>query len=204
MNCKDLLEEICGTLVAFYRTDFRKLGQLIHIQGDIPPEVRSYFVSARVARLLGERSMQVRGTRACPSNTVLIADGLFLQVTRNDFQSALDRFGINAMLCRLMDLCEGYPAAFMRQLEDFRTSWQWREIERIRLGHPGYTAKAAYRLYFLCNMLDAPYDDDGGDLDIFEIVDKTSFCSPWVSVMPLDAVGAFRYQAIDVPALPPA
>lgn len=125
-------------------------------------------------------------------------------MTRNDFQSALDRFGINAMLCRLMDLCKGYPPAFMRQLEDFRTSWQWREIERIRLGHPGYTAKAAYRLYFLCNMLDAPYGDDGGDLDIVEIADKTSFCSPWASVMPLDAVGAFRYQAIDVPALPPA
>ena len=128
----------------------------------------------------------------------------FEQTVKNDFQSALGKFGISALLFRVIDLCAGYPASFFNQLLSFRSSWQWREIERIRLGHPGYTAKAAYRLYFLCNMLDAPYDDDGGDLDIFEIVDKTSFCSPWVSVMPLDAVGAFRYQAIDVPALPPA
>jgi len=122
------------------------------------------------------------------------------QATRNDFQSAVGKFGISALLFRLIDLCEGYPADFLRQLKDFRASWQWREIERVRLGHPGLEAKAAYRLYFMCSLLFPPADN----ADPFKDDDTTfmvqdEFCSPWNAVMSLQAIGAFRYQAIDVP-----
>ena len=122
------------------------------------------------------------------------------QATRNDFQSAVGKFGINALLFRLIDLCQGYPAAFLSQLKDFRSSWLWREIERVRLAHPGYEIKSAFRLYYLCSLLNPP-NDDGTFLK--EVEDQVfairEYCSPWTSVMSLEAIGAFRYQAIDVP-----
>ena len=122
------------------------------------------------------------------------------QATRNDFQSAVGKFGINALLFRLIDLCEGYPVAFLRQLKDFRASWQWREIERVRLGHPGLETKAAFRLYFMCSLLFAPDDADPFKDDDAAFMAQDEFCSPWNAVMSLNAIGAFRYQAIDVPA----
>ena len=65
MDCKLLLNTICDSLVEYYDTKFRDLGLLLSRQMDfVPPVVQSYFVSARVARLLGARSMQVGKTRA--------------------------------------------------------------------------------------------------------------------------------------------
>jgi hypothetical protein len=120
------------------------------------------------------------------------------QATRNDFQSAVGKFGINALLFRLIDLCEGYPDEFLRQLKDFRASWQWREIERVRLAHPGIQIKAAFRLYYLCSLLFPP-EEDGDPFKDEAVFAQDQFCSPWNAVMSLDAIGAFRYQAIDVP-----
>ncbi len=57
-------------------------------------------------------------------------------------------------------------------------------------------------MYFLCTLLDAPDDADViiknvGD----EILQLGLFCSPWTSVMSLEAIGAFRYQEVDLPFL---
>lgn len=119
------------------------------------------------------------------------------QATRNDFQSAVGKFGINALLFRLIDLCEGYPPEFLGQLKDFRASWQWREIERVRLANPGLDVRAAFRLYYLCSLLFPP---DESLLKEFQdaVFETREYCSPWNSVMSLDAIGAFRYQAVDV------
>ena len=70
----------------------------------------------------------------------------------------------------------------------------------MRLAHPGYEAKSAFRLYYLCTLLYPP-DDDQPLLKELEdqIFQNREYCSPWTSVMSLDAIGAFRYQSIDVP-----
>lgn len=93
----------------------------------------------------------------------------------------------------------------MSQLKDFRSSWQWREIERVRLAHPGFEAMGAFRLYLLCTLLFPPDDADDPTMTLKEITDHVfiaenrEYCSPWAAVMSLKAIGAFRYQAIDVP-----
>lgn len=122
---------------------------------------------------------------------------------RNDFQSALRMFGINALLFRLIDLCAGYPASFRSQLLDFRACWQWREIERVRIANPGLDAQAAYRLYYLCTLLDPPdhIPQEKGLADA--IFDVQVYTSPWNSVLSLDNIGAFSErpgETVDLPS----
>jgi hypothetical protein len=65
IDCRLLLEDICESLVVYYERKFRYIGYLLNRQMEfVPPVVKSYFVSAGVARLLGARSMQVWKTRA--------------------------------------------------------------------------------------------------------------------------------------------
>lgn len=53
------------------------------------------------------------------------------QLNECDFQSALNEFGINALLFRITRLCKDYPAAFRNQLLDFRANWQMREVSQV-------------------------------------------------------------------------
>lgn len=111
----------------------------------------------------------------------------------------MGKFGISALLFRLIDLCKGYPPEFLSQLKDFRACWQWREIERVRLAHPGYSAKSAFRVYYLCSLLHPPVEVGPLIKELQDVVfEIREYCSPWTSVMSLHAIGAFRYQAIDV------
>ena len=111
----------------------------------------------------------------------------------------MGKFGINALLFRLIDLCQGYPQEFLGQLKDFRASWQWREIERVRLSHPGFETKSAFRMYYLCSLLNPPNDDRPMIKELEDAVFSIrEYCSPWTAVLSLDAIGAFQYQSIDV------
>ena len=99
-----------------------------------------------------------------------------------------------------MDLCKGYPREFLSQLKDFRSSWQWREVERVRVANPGCDARAAFRLYLLCSLLFPPNDDSPLLKELEDVMfENREYCSPWTSVMSLSAIGAFRYQTVDLP-----
>jgi hypothetical protein len=109
-----------------------------------------------------------------------------------DFQSALGKFGINALLFRIIRLCQDYPNSFRRQLLDFRVDWQWLEIERIQLSSKGLDALAAYRLYHLSCLLNSPNRLPADKEAVDAVFLNTDFCSPWTSVLALDAIGSLR------------
>lgn len=123
-------------------------------------------------------------------------------MARGDFQSAVDKFGINAMLFRIIDLCEGYPASFRNKLVDFRAGWQWREIARVRHANPELDARGAHRLYYLCTLLNAP--DNIPDVPELAdaVLDLHDFCCPWNSVISLEGVGAFDEHPGEVDDFP--
>jgi hypothetical protein len=193
-----LVITICQRLVRFYENELMPL--VLHVTGHddahgVPREIGSYFLGLPVMAALQDRSREVRELLYFALYTL---NPTRLQAVKNDFQSAVGKFGINALLFRLIDLCQGYPPEFYNQLLSFRSSWQWREIERVRLANKGLEAKEAYRLYFLCTLLFPPTQDLPKELEEELLFQNREYCSPWTSVIPLENVGAFRYQAIDV------
>jgi hypothetical protein len=115
----------------------------------------------------------------------------------------MGKFGVNAMFFRLHRLCMGYPDSIKRQLLDFRVSTQWLEVERVRLSNKGLTARAAYNQYFMCTLLDAPYELPESKEDVDAVFAMHDFCSRWASVLALDHIGAFRTikEELDVPTV---
>jgi hypothetical protein len=203
-NSKALVEQICRRLVNFYTRKLRNLVLFVaNVTANLPPEITDYFLPLSALRVLRTKAGEVSGFCFYFFLTVVPDRLAFLQTVKNDFQSALGKFGISALLFRVIDLCAGYPASFFDQLLSFRSSWQWREIERVRLTHQGYSSRSAYRLYYLCTLLHPP--DEAETPLIKELEDVVfqirDYCSPWTSVLALDAIGAFRYQAVDVTLL---
>lgn len=75
-------------------------------------------------------------------------------------------------------------------LRDFRSSWQGLEVDRIRTKDKGLTMASAKILYTLCCLLDPPEllpDDKAAAAALL----RGQLCSPWTSVLGLDALGAF-------------
>lgn len=114
---------------------------------------------------------------------------------RTDLHAGLHRFGAGALLFRIIDLCEGCPQAFLRQLKDFRSSWQLMEIERVRFGHKEMDFFAAQRVYFLAVMLNAPPQIPTGRDAFLVLVQSAEFASHWNAVLALWHIGAFRERA---------
>jgi translation initiation factor 2 beta subunit (eIF-2beta)/eIF-5 len=106
----------------------------------------------------------------------------------NDFEDALQHFGINALLSRAIQLSS---PELRPLLKDFRQSWQLLEIERIRAKTPGLTMLSAHTIYTLCQLLDPPNDLPGEKHLDAEIL-AGPLCSPWTSVIALRHLGAFR------------
>jgi hypothetical protein len=78
----------------------------------------------------------------------------------------------------------------LSQLKDFRESWQWLELDRVRTHTPGLDMRSARVLYILCCLLDPPADlpqDKAGADDVL----SGHLCSPWTSVLALREIGAF-------------
>ncbi len=107
-----------------------------------------------------------------------------------DFQAALGKFGINALLHRIVRLCKDYPAEFTNQLMDFRANWQMVEIDRVQ--KTGIPLSTAYYLYQLCMIMDAPLDEPPSKDVADELFVHASYCSYWNAVLPLDEIGALR------------
>ena len=76
-------------------------------------------------------------------------------------------------------------------LKDFRRSWQFLEIDRIRAKTPGLTMLSAHTLYTLCNLLDPP-DELPREKAAAAQVLAGPVCSPWTAVIALRSLGAFR------------
>jgi hypothetical protein len=123
-----------------------------------------------------------------------LVEPIGLQVLEDDFQSALDCFGADALLFRTIDLCKDCPIAFRRQLEDFRRNWQWLEMQNIRRSNKEFTMRSAYTHYMLCRMLVSPDSLTSDVSKSLESLRRGDLCSPWTSVIPLDSMGAFQIE----------
>lgn len=111
----------------------------------------------------------------------------YWQILDKDFESALEVFGINALLYRSVHLA---PVCMLSQLKDFRESWQWLELDRIRTHTPGLDMRSARVLYILCCLLDPP-DELPNSKDGADALLMGPCCSPWTSVLALRSLGAF-------------
>lgn len=106
----------------------------------------------------------------------------------NDFEGALEMFGINALLGRAIQLC---PEEMLGVLKDFRRSWQMLEVDRVRAKTPGLTMMSAHALYTLCNLLDPPEILPTDKQELTTVLGG-DVCSAWTAVLALRHVGAFR------------
>ena len=75
-------------------------------------------------------------------------------------------------------------------LKDFRESWQWLELDRIRTHTPALDMRSARILYILCCLLDPPDYIPKDKLEV-EVILQGPCCSPWTSVLALQLVKAF-------------
>jgi hypothetical protein len=110
------------------------------------------------------------------------------QETGNDFEGALEMFGINALLGRAIQLA---PPEIRGLLEDFRRSWQMLEVDRIRAKTPGLTMMSAHALYTLCNLLEPPEVLPQDKQELATVL-AGEVCSSWTAVLALRHLGAFR------------
>ena len=117
------------------------------------------------------------------------------RVAHNDFDSAMEQFGINALSFRFIQLCKDYPGPIKRMLKDFRNSWQQREVYNIKKMWPVIDIKTAYTLYSLAMLLDPPMQlPDSGRTR--QLILNGPKCSPWTSVIPLKHQKAFSHTDI--------
>ena len=119
---------------------------------------------------------------------------IFSQVRDNDFESALETFGIDALLFRSMQLC---PESMSPVFKDFRVSWRWLEIDRIRRKTPGLTMRTAQGLYLLCKLLNPPVDLPQ-EKGLADRLLNGPRCSPWTAVLALRELGAFTDASVSV------
>ena len=117
------------------------------------------------------------------------------QVISSDFETALETFGVTALLSRTIQLCKasGCPKDFHNQLLSFRSSWQWIEIRRIKAKNPDLDMRSAYNLYVLCSLLRSPDSMPSGKAGVEAVLSGTC-CSPWTAVISRDFLGAFSDQ----------
>ena len=86
----------------------------------------------------------------------------------------------------------GYPASFRRQLLDFRANWQWLEIDRVQEANEGLAFVGAYRLYYMCMLMDAPDVLPVSKEESDTLFENAEFCSHWNAVLALDGIGALQ------------
>lgn len=129
-----LITRICANLQELYDVMNPLLRYVAGRPAGVPRKIRLYFVDPRIVRdhLVPRSSVNVR---------------------LDDFDSALQQFGINALFFRTMQLCGGYPKYLRNQLADFRTTMQWQEIDNVRRGAGGMDKRAAHATYTLCTLL---------------------------------------------------
>jgi hypothetical protein len=76
------------------------------------------------------------------------------------------------------------------QLRDFRESWQWLELDRVRTHTPGLDMRSARVLYILCVLLDPPADLPQDKPGVDGVLGGPC-CSPWTAVLALRELSAF-------------
>ena len=203
-SSRALVQDICQGLVRLYTQDLRNMvqfvrGPLLHV--GLPPGVRAYFLPLPAMRELRRRSSF--RVRRCFAHVFTFFTGWFhnqnpqKQVVPHDFESALRAFGASALLSRSIQLCRDCPPEFRAQLNDFRQSWQWIEIDNIRKNDKHLTLRSAHTTYLLCSLLEPPVVMPGEKSSSIDDLWQADFCSPWTAVIPLESVGALE---VDPPA----
>lgn len=109
------------------------------------------------------------------------------QIKEHDFDTALELFGIDALLYRVSRLCVDEMKPVLR---DFKTSWNLVEIDRVRRKNGWSSLRHATLVLTLCRMLDPPISipEQKEGLDALM---KAPRCSPWTSVLAMKDLGAF-------------
>lgn len=184
---RQLVTQICTRMVR--ALEVRWMPLIMHVIGmpDVPRGIREYFVPTETLRVLVRRSRQVR--RVFLLNVFLSID-CNAQVVSTDFQEALSKFGINALLHRITRLCADYPSEFTNQLMDFRANWQMVEIDRVQ--KKGIPFSTAYQLYQLCMIMYAPLEEPLSKDVADALFEHANYCSYWNAVLALDEIGALR------------
>lgn len=104
----------------------------------------------------------------------------------------LNRFGAGALLFRITDLCTGCPREFYDHLIDFRENWQRLEVQRVHASNKDVDMFAAFRLYYMSVIMDAPAVIPSSKADFFTLISGATFASHWNCVLALWHIGAFR------------
>ena len=109
------------------------------------------------------------------------------QIKENDFDTALELFGIDALLHRVSRLCVDEMKPVLR---DFRVSWNMIEVDRMRRKNGWSSLRQAKLVMTLCRLLEPPTsipEQKGG----LEELMRAPQCSPWTSVLAMRDLGAF-------------
>ena len=168
-----LVASVCNRLMDLHAA-MLPLGDFLAGVAGIPRGISDYFVSLDVLRDLVTMSS--------------------LEVVANNVDRMLDKFGINAIMGRAVQLSANEVGGVTANLRDFVRNWQWREIENVRMACKGITTQHAYILYAMCKLQRAP-DYIPYDKMVLNDLLSTPVCSSWRSVMALQAVGALDSDA---------
>jgi hypothetical protein len=122
-----------------------------------------------------------------PMCFMIWCDLFIFQIRPQDFESALETFGIRALLERVIRISHN---EMQPMLKSFRRSWSLLEIDRVRIKSPGLTMRSASVLVALCHALYPPneYPQDKLSMDALTHGPR---CSVWASVLALRELGAF-------------
>lgn len=110
------------------------------------------------------------------------------QIRENDFDSAMETVGIDALLYRVMRLCDEEMRPVLR---DFKTSVNLAEIDRVRRKKGWTSLRFANTVMALCRLLSPPDVMPFQKSDLDALV-RASKCSCWTSVLALRELGAFK------------
>lgn len=163
-----LVSSVGARLIELHNT-MLPLADFVAGVGVIPRGISEYFVGVDVLRDLVAMSA--------------------LEVVVDNVDGTLDKFGINAIMGRALQLSANEVGKINEQMKDFVRSWQYKEIDNVRMATKGITTDHAYVMYAMCKLQHAP-DVIPYDKMVLRDLLRSPVCSPWRSIMALQAIGA--------------
>lgn len=114
-----------------------------------------------------------------------------------EFGGALARFGVKALMHRMIDLCRSYPDDIKEHLRDFVSCWERIESRNTKESHPSVTASTALIWHQFAQLVVRPRRMPATREELLRFI-KGDKCSPWASVLTLASMGALRRRRAPV------